>query len=131
MIALDTNLWARAILGDDPRQSPAAQKAITEAVIGPGIFVPMLVFVELAWVLKSAPGWAAARAQQALERLLNLERVEVEASPLVREALELCTGSVGLADNLVCLLARARGCTRLLTFDTRLAKSGRAELLKG
>ncbi|MDP1833173.1 MAG: type II toxin-antitoxin system VapC family toxin [Geothrix sp.] len=130
MIALDTNLWARAILGDDPRQSRAAQKAITEAAGGVGIFIPLLVFVELAWVLKAAPGWDAARVHDALGRLLNMEGVEVEASPLAREALALSTGAVRLADNLVFLAARGRGCSKLLTFDARLAKTGRAVLLK-
>ena len=46
MIAVDTNLWARAILGDDPKQSPAARKAIEQAASGSGIFVPLLVFVK-------------------------------------------------------------------------------------
>lgn len=130
MIALDTNLWARAILGDDPHQSRIAKKALVEAVHGPGIFLPVLVFVELAWVLKAAPGWDAARVHEALGRLLNLEGVEVELVPLVREALALSTGAVGLADNLVSLVARERGCTKLLTFDARFAKTGRAVLLK-
>lgn len=130
MIALDTNLWARAILGDDPRQSRAARKAIKEASEGPGIFLPILVFVELAWVLKAGPGWDVARVHEALGRLLNMEGVEVEAAPLAREALALSTGAVGLADNLLSLVARERGCSKLLTFDARLAKTGRAVLLK-
>lgn len=130
MIALDTNLWARAILGDDPKQSRAAQKAITEAARGPGIFLPILVLMELAWVLKSAPGWDAARVHEALARLINTEGVEVESAPLVREALELATGGIGFADNLIALGTRARGCTKLLTFDARFAKTGRAVLLK-
>lgn len=130
MIALDTNLWARAILGDDPKQSGAARKAISQAATGKGIFLPLLVFVELAWVLKSAPGWDQTRVREALERLLNMEGVEVEAASLVREALDLSTGAVGLADNIVALIAQARGCSKLLTFDARLAKTGRAVLLK-
>lgn len=49
---------------------------------------------------------------------------------LARETLALSTGAVGLADNLVALGARARGCTKLLIFDARFARTGRAELLK-
>lgn len=130
MIAADTNLWARAILGDDPKQSPAARKAIGQASSSSGIFVPLLVFVELGWVLGSAPGWKSPQVLEALERMLNLEGVEVEATPLAREALALSTGAVGLADNLIALTAKARGCTKLLTFDASLAKTGRAVLLK-
>lgn len=130
MIALDSNLWARAILGDDPKQSRRAQKTIVEASGGPGIFLPILVFVELGWVLKGAPGWDSARVHEALGRLLNTEGIEVEAAPLVREALGLSTGGVGFNDNLIALVARKRGCSKLLTFDARFAKTGHAVLLK-
>lgn len=130
MIAADTNLWARAILGDDATQSAAAQKAIGQAASTSGVFVPLLVFVELGWVLGSAPGWESTQVSDTLESLLNMEGVEVEASALIREALALQSGAVGLADNLIALKAKERGCTKLLTFDARFAKTGRAVLLK-
>jgi predicted nucleic-acid-binding protein len=129
MIGVDTNVLARVLLGDDPRQSPAAHKAIIQAARGGGVFVPLLVFVELGWVLGAAPGWSAAHVHDALETLLNMEGVEVEAAPLAREALALSSGAVGIADNLIALRAKARGCRKLLTFDARFAKTGRAELL--
>jgi predicted nucleic-acid-binding protein len=59
-----------------------------------------------------------------------MEGIEVEAAGMAREALQLSTGTVGLSDNLIALSAKARGCAQLLTFDTRFAKTGRAELLK-
>ncbi|WP_005038332.1 PIN domain-containing protein [Holophaga foetida] len=130
MIALDTNVWARAFLGDDPAQSAAARAAIEKGAQGKGVFVPLLVLVELYWVLKSAPGWDAARVHQALGSLLEVEGVEVDQAAMIREALELSTGAVGLADNLLALMVKAQGCTKFLTFDTRLAKTGRASLLK-
>lgn len=129
MIGVDTNVLARTLLGDDPRQSPAAQKAIVHAARNGGVFVSLLVFVELGWVLGAAPGWSAAHVHEALDALLNMEGIEVEAAPMVREALALSTGAVGLADNLIALRAKARGCSKLLTFDARFAKTGRAELV--
>lgn len=114
----------------NPKQSRLAQQAIKEASNEGGIFLPILVFVELGWVLKGAPGWDAARVHEAQGRLLNMEGIEVEAAPLVREALELSTGEAGFADNLIALVARNRGCSKLLTFDARFAKTGRAALLK-
>jgi len=130
MIGVDTNILARVLLGDDPKQSPAANKAVIHNARAGGVFVPLLVFVELGWVLGAAPGWDAARVHRALEALLNMEGIEVELASLAKEALSLSTGSVGLADNLIALRTQARGCSKLLTFDTRLAKTGRAELLK-
>jgi predicted nucleic-acid-binding protein len=130
MIAFDTNVWARAILGDDRKQSTAARASIEAASGEGGVFLPLLVLVELSWVLKNAPGWDAARTLGALRRLLDTEGVEVETAPLARQALELSTGAVGLADNLAALIVQARGCSRFLTFDAGLARTGRAELLK-
>ena len=130
MIGVDTNVLARVLLGDDPRQSPAAHKAIIRAARTDGVFVPLLAFVELNWVLGAAPGWDPTRVHRALEALLNMEGIEVEGAVLAREALALSTGTVGLADHLIALSARARGCARVLTFDARFAKTGRAELLK-
>ncbi|WP_005031433.1 PIN domain-containing protein [Holophaga foetida] len=130
MIARDTNVWARAFLGDDPAQSTAARAAIEKGTQGKGVFVPLLVLVELYWVLKSAPGWDAAKVHQALGSLLEVEGIEVDQAPTIREALDLSSGAVGLADNLITLTAKTRGCSRLLTFDARLAKTGRATLLR-
>lgn len=130
MIALDTNIWVRAILGDDSKQSALARKTIEHAAYTTEIFVPLLVLVELAWVLGSAPGWESTRVQEALEHLLTLKGVEIESTSLARESLVLSTGSVQFADNLIALTAEERGCTKLLTFDARLAKTGRAILLK-
>jgi predicted nucleic-acid-binding protein len=130
MIGVDTNILARVLLGDDPKQSPAANKAVIHAARTGGVFVSLLVFVELGWVLGAAPGWNAAHVHRALEALLNMEGIEVEAAGMAREALALSNGSVGLADNLIALGARVRGCSKLLTFDARFAKTGRAELLK-
>lgn len=131
MIGVDTNILARILLGDDPKQSPAAHKAVIQAARAGGVFVPLLVFVELGWVLSSAPGWDAPRMHRALEALLNMEGIEVEDASLAKEALALSSGRVGIADNLIALSSRAKGCSKLLTFDARLAKTGRAELLKG
>ncbi|MGA2079400.1 MAG: type II toxin-antitoxin system VapC family toxin [Holophaga sp.] len=130
MIGVDTNVLARVFLGDDPKQSPLAHKTIVQAARSGGVFVPLLVFVELAWVLGAAPGWEASRVNRALEALLNMEGIEVEGTALARGALSLSTGSVGLADNLIALGAKTCGCSGLLTFDARFAKTGRAELLK-
>lgn len=130
MIGVDTNVLARVLLGDDPKQSPAARKAIIHAARDGGVFIPLLVIVELSWVLEAAPGWSARRVHEALNALLNMEGIEVENAQAVREALDLSTSAVGLADNLIALKARSWGCSRLITFDSRFARTGRAELLK-
>lgn len=95
-----------------------------------GGFVPLLAFVELSWVLGAAPGWDSGRVHRALDALLNMEGIEVESGSLARMALGRSTGSAGLADHLIVLAAKARGCKEVLTFDARLARTGQARLLK-
>ena len=53
MIVVDTNIWARALLGDDPGQSSRARQALAAARGKDGVFVPIVVLAELSWVLRS------------------------------------------------------------------------------
>ena len=54
MIVVDTNIWARALLGDHPGQSSRARQALAAARGKAGVFVPIVVLAELSWVLRAA-----------------------------------------------------------------------------
>lgn len=126
MIAVDTNVLARAILDDDPVQSPVARKTLEQAR---GVLVPVTVLVELAWVLKSA-GWTRARIHRALSTLTRQGRVHLDRAAEVHAALEdYRVGPADLADYLALHQAKALGASRLLTFDRKLAKAPGAERL--
>ncbi len=132
MIVADTNVWARAILGDDRSQSALARKQLALARTKEGVFIPLLVLAELAWVLGSAEGWTGGRVLEALEHLMSMDRVEVEEPALVQAALSNARkGGAGFADHLILGVAQTRGATTLLTFDRKLSKDPRATLLKG
>lgn len=60
MIVADTNVWARAFLGDDPQPPPRARRALAAARSKEGVFVPLVVMAELSWVLRGAR-WDRAR----------------------------------------------------------------------
>ena len=47
MIVVDTNIWARAFLGDHPDQAPRARQALASARRKEGVFVPLVVLAEL------------------------------------------------------------------------------------
>ena len=53
MIVADTNVWARAFLNDDQVQALKARNALADARSKGGVFVPLIVMAELAWVLRS------------------------------------------------------------------------------
>ena len=123
MIAVDTNILARAILGDE---SPLARKAIENSR---DILVPITVLIELAWVFKSV-GWTRVQIHRALEALALQPTVRLDRSVEVLAALDdFKEGPADFADYLALRLSKALGARHLMTFDRKLAKSAGAELL--
>jgi len=118
VIVVDTNIWARAILGDDPAQSSRARQALAAARSKEGIFVPLVVLAELSWVLRAAR-WERERVLDALESLLHMKGVTAETPPIVQAALDVTKkgGRGGFADHLIAQVGFANGCREALTFD--------------
>lgn len=131
MIAADTNVWARAILGDDRAQAATARRALQAARDEGGVFVPLVVLAELAWVLGSAPGWTRTATLDALELLLRMDGVVVEASTQAREALQQAREGKGdFSDHLIDAVSRAQGCSEVVTFDRRFGKGKGVRVLR-
>jgi predicted nucleic-acid-binding protein len=127
MIGVDTNILVRAILGDDPKQSPLARRAIENAR---DIIVPITVLIELAWVLKSV-GWSRLQIHQALTTLAQQPTVHLDRAVEVQGALEdFKTGPADFADYLALHQARSLGARKLLTFHRKSAKAVGAERLQ-
>ncbi len=126
MLAVDTNILARALLGDDVRQSPLARQALAQAT---AVLVPVTVLVELGWVLKSL-SWSRKQIHQALSILAEQATVHLDRAAEVRAALDdFRTGPADLADYLALHQAKSLGAKKLLTFDRKLAKAAGAELV--
>ena len=87
VIVADTNVWARAFLGDDPHQSPRARRALAAARSKEGVFIPLVVMAELSWVLRGAR-WDRDRVLRTLDSLLQTRGVTPEAPQLVRTAVD-------------------------------------------
>ncbi|GMV39051.1 MAG: hypothetical protein AMXMBFR64_07670 [Myxococcales bacterium] len=54
MIAFDTNVLVRTLLGDDPAQTPIAERHFLDCTRGRGVLVGHVVQGELAWVMERA-----------------------------------------------------------------------------
>lgn len=130
MVVADTNVWARAHLNDDTAQAKKARKALAEAQATGGVFVPMLVLAELAWVLRSR--WERERVLGAIESLLQTRGVIIESPPLVREALKVTRegGAGGFADHLIAQVGFANGAREVITFDGKFGKATKVRRLK-
>jgi predicted nucleic-acid-binding protein len=129
MVVVDTNVWARALLNDDAAQAHKARRALAGARSKGGIFVPLIVMAELAWVLRSK--WERERVLTSLENLLQTRGVTVENPALVEEALEASrAGKGGFADQLIAQVGFANGASEVITFDEKFARSAKVRQLK-
>ena len=130
MIVVDTNLWARAFLGDDPSQSPRARQALASARKKEGVFVPLVVFAELSWVLRAAR-WDRGRVLNTLESLLHTRGVTTESPQVVQAAVEATRkgGRGGFADHLIAEVGFAHGCSHALSFDAVFGRGARVRRL--
>lgn len=129
MIVADTNVWARAFLNDDVPQARRARKALAVARSSGGIFVPLIVMAELAWVLRSR--WERVSVLSTLENLLQTRGVTVETPLLVHQAIDASrAGKGGFADQLIAQVGFDNGAKEILTFDDKFARSAKVRLLK-
>lgn len=119
MIAVDTNILARYYVDDPGDAEAAGQRRRAERVIRDSehVFVPQTVVLELSWVLRSFYAFSAVDCARAIEHLVGLPNVTVEAWPRVLEATRLLRAGLDFADALH--LASADACEAFLTFDDR------------
>ncbi len=129
MVAFDTNVVVRVLVGDDPAQTKRAERAFVEHAKSDGVFLSLVVLAETAWVLAAGYGWDRATIESRLRRLLRTRNVVVEDIELVERALdEYAAGRAEVADYLILGKARQHA-GELLTFDKRLAREPGTTLL--
>lgn len=131
MIAFDTNILVRVLLGDDPIQTPVAERRFIESTQSDGVVVGHVVLAELAWVMESGYGLSGEQVRERITSLLRTEGVFVPDLEVVLEALRRdSSGAANLADYLVLVGAHSVGATMMLTFDKRLAREPDVELAR-
>jgi predicted nucleic-acid-binding protein len=131
MIGLDTNILIRYLTQDDPVQSAKATEILERRLTpkNPG-FVSVVAMVETVWVLDRAYGLAAHEVATAIERLLQVEVLEVENEQEVFTAMiALKQGRGSFVDALIAELGLRVGCTRTLTFDQKAVRLPAFELV--
>ncbi len=122
MIGLDTNVLVRYIMQDDKAQSALATRLLESLTAESAGFVPLVVVVELAWVLSSAYGLDRTQLVDAFEVLLRTKELVVERAETVWKALRAFGSSnADFADCLIERSASAAGCDRTVTFDRKAA----------
>ena len=123
MIGVDTNVWIRYIVEDDPEQTREAERLLREAE-PEGVYVSHLVLAEMEWVLSAGYRFKRADIHATIYDLLKTRHVLVQKRDEVERALEAYrTGKADLSDYLLVEGAWAAGCTRFVTFDKALKAS--------
>lgn len=129
MLAADTNVVVRLLVGDDPAQQRAVLTRLRKVrAAGGSVLLGVVVLAEIAWVLDSAYGYDRAQIAAALRGLLATppfvvaQRAEVLVAIAAYER-----GPADFSDYLVLESARAEGCAKVLTFDRRLLKNAMCE----
>ena len=124
MIGLDTNVLVRYIMQDDVKQAALASELIEALTVDEPGFIPIIVVIELVWVLSSSFELERSQVVQALEVLLQTKEIQVENAEVVWRAVRLYRSSAAdFADCLIERSAAAAGCARTLSFDRGAVKN--------
>lgn len=131
MASLDTHVLVRFLVRDDADQAAAATRLIRSAVRkGEPLFVPVIVLLELEWVLRSAFGFDKPAVLQALFGLLGSFELAFESEGAIELALVQYEQSVAdFSDCLHVALAQQANQSPLWTFDKAAARLDGAKLL--
>ena len=116
MIAIDTHVLVRLLVGDDARQARRARKLLESN----DVVVATTVLLEAEWVLRSAYGFDRAQIAGAFRRFLGLPQVAPDSPAAVAQALDAYDAGLDFADALH--LAATPEVDAFFTFDRRLAR---------
>ena len=131
MKGVDTNFLVRFLTRDDEHQATAVFTAIKSAEsTRERLFIPLIVVLELIWVLESAYDIARNDIIEAIGDLLLLPVFQFEQPKVLQEAL-VAAASTGhdLSDLMIAHCAKGHGCTKVLTFDKKASRYPLFELV--
>jgi predicted nucleic-acid-binding protein len=131
MAALDTNILVRFLVEDDLAHLALAKRLIRKAIsAGQTLFVPVTVFLELEWVLRTSFGFTKDEVLQTLHALLATSELSFESEKAIELArLLYAKSSADFSDCVHVALAGQAGQQPLWTFDRAASKVEGAKLL--
>lgn len=121
MIAVDTNVVVRLLVGDDTAQAKRARQLFADNQIL--LVVP--VILETEWVLRGAYGFGREAISGAFRKLFGLQQVTIDQLDSVAAAMEAYGEGLDFADALHLAVAAASNAEHFATFDRALvARAG-------
>ena len=131
MKGVDTNILVRLLVRDDEQQAGLVYRVFKAAEAeNIAFFVPLLVVLELIWVLESAYDISRNDILDSIRDLMRMPILKFEhQSALQRFLLGASGNSYDLSDLLITYSARANGCNHTLTLDKKASRSELFELV--
>ena len=132
MKGIDTNILVRFLIGDDEQQAQKVYKIFKKAESEKKeLFVPLLVMLELIWVLESVYEIPRAAILESISELTLMPILKFEHQSALQQFTQAAQGNkYDLSDLLISHSAKAKGCETVITFDKKAAKSPLFELAK-
>jgi predicted nucleic-acid-binding protein len=124
VLGIDTNVFVRYLVRDDPQQFEKARRLIKrESDRNEPVLVSLLVLLETEWVLRSRYGLSKPEILSAFSAMLDVTDLTIEDEPSVEHALYSWKDSgAEFADCLIDARHRRLGCQATATFDGKALK---------
>ena len=131
MIGIGTNILVRFLVGDDTRQASKVYKLFKKAEEEKTeFFIPLLVVMELMWVLESAYEIDRSNIIDSISQLILMPIFQFEnLSAIQNFVVEAQESKFDLSDLLIAQTAKVKGCETVLTFDKKASKYKLFDLL--
>jgi predicted nucleic-acid-binding protein len=125
MKAVDTNVLVRFLVRDDAHQAELVYNMFKNAEKTGGVlFVPLLVALEVIWVLSSVYTFGRLEILDSFDDLLSMPVLKFESRKVLRDFISLSRKTkIDLPDMLIAASAANSGCDHVLTFDRKAAIS--------
>jgi len=119
MKALDTNVLIRFLVADDEKQARIVRNLFKQAETNQqALFVPLLVTLEMVWVLESVYNIPRHSILDTFQKLLLMPVLSFDGQVALQNAIQSAkNGSEDLSDLLIAHTAVQSGCSSVLTFD--------------
>jgi predicted nucleic-acid-binding protein len=112
-ITADTNILVRAVTGDNPEQSPAAERVLAEAEL---VAVTLPVLCEFCWVLRRAYRYGTEDIARAVRALIAADNVAAD-EPAVAAGLAVLEQGRDFADGVIAHAGKWLGGETFVSFD--------------
>ncbi|MBE8232425.1 MAG: type II toxin-antitoxin system VapC family toxin [Endozoicomonadaceae bacterium] len=132
MIAVDTNILVRFLVGDDTKQANKVYR-LFKKIEGEKneLFIPTVVILELIWVLESVYEIARSDILDSISQLMLMPIFQFENPAVIQNFIsEAQKAKLDLSDLLIVHSAKISGCKIVLTFDKKASKYKYFDLLK-